>query len=62
MFHALTKEIEEEFFADNMSVFIALSPSLIDNPTHFTYDDFILHDWQLLEEGFPALMGIQYRV
>ena len=29
MFYALTKQTEEEYFADNMSSFIALGPCLV---------------------------------
>ena len=29
MFYALTKEIEESYFADNMSCFIALAPCMV---------------------------------
>ena len=60
MFHALSKEIEEKFFAENMSAFIALAPCLIFNNPDFTYDEFIDGDWKLHPE-FPVLMGSSFK-
>ena len=60
MFHALTKSIEEEFFAENMSAFIALAPCLIQNNPEFTYEDFIKTDWRLYPVN-PQLMGKSFR-
>ena len=60
MFHALTKEIEENFFAENMSAFIALAPCLIFNNPDFTYDEFIESDWKL-HPNFPVLMGSNFQ-
>ena len=47
MFHALTKDIEESFFAENMSAFIALAPVLTETPFKYKYEEFIEKDWNL---------------
>ena len=60
MFHALTKDIEESFFAGNMSTFIALAPVLTETPFSYEYEEFIAQDWKL-KEDFPSLMGISFR-
>ena len=56
MFHALTKDIEESFFAENMSAFIALAPVLTETPFKYKYEEFIEKDWNLRQK-YPYLMG-----
>jgi hypothetical protein len=53
MFYALTKSIEESFFAENMSAFIALGPCLI-SPEEMDYETFIDEEW----EGFKSYPNI----
>ena len=60
MFHALTKDIEESFFAGNMSAFIALAPVLTETPFSYEYEEFIEKDWKL-KEKYPYLMGKIFR-
>ena len=55
MLHALTKQIEEDYFADNMSAFIALAPILIETHVQPNYKKFIAEDWQLLKH-FPSVL------
>ena len=57
MFHALSKDIEEEFFADNMSAFIALAPCLILRNKQAEYEDFINGDWKLRIDWPTLLTG-----
>ena len=47
MFYALTKETEENFFADNMSCFIALAPCVVAPPAvvPYDYETFISTEW-----------------
>ena len=54
MFHALATEDEENFFADNMSAFIALAPCTMPKG-EWTADEILESDWKLLEE-FPVLL------
>ena len=54
-FYALTKEIEETFWADNVSCFIALAPCLIIPPSQ-TYEDFIDGEWKALP-SYPNFLG-----
>ena len=60
MFHALTKDIEESYFAENMSAFIALAPVLTETPFNYEYEEFIKQDWNL-KEDYSSLMGIIFR-
>ena len=45
MFYALTQETEETYFADNMSVFIALAPCMISPQAPYDYETFIATEW-----------------
>ena len=56
MFYALTKDVEESFFADNMSCFIALAPCMISPNPPYSYDTFIETEWQGLER-YPNFLG-----
>ena len=56
MFYALTKETEEDFFAENLSAFIALAPCMIGPSPRFTYERFIDTDWKGLDT-YPNLIG-----
>ena len=58
MFYALTKDTEENFFADNMSCFIALAPCMIAPPATVPYDyeTFISTEWQALDD-YPNMRG-----
>ena len=54
MFHALATDVEESFFADHMSAFIAMAPCTM--PVgEFTYEGILESDWKLLDE-FPVLL------
>ena len=55
-FYALTKEIEETFWADNVSVFIALSPCLVIPSAESNYESFMNHDWKAVDV-FPNMLG-----
>ena len=56
MFYALTKETEEDFFADNMSTFIALAPCMVAPAAPYSYERFIDTEWKGLET-YPNLIG-----
>ena len=46
MFQALSSKVEEDYFADNMSAFIALAPCMVGNRNFWQdYDKFIANDW-----------------
>ena len=45
MFYALTKDVEESFFADNMSVFIAMAPCIYVPTPYGTYENYINTGW-----------------
>ena len=50
MFQALSSKVEEDYFADNMSGFIALAPCLVGNRNFWRdYDKFKSNDWPALD-------------
>ena len=59
MFYALTQTTEEEYFAENMSAFIALAPCMISPQAPYDYETFINTEWQALET-YPNLLGEGY--
>lgn len=61
MFYALTKEVEESFFADNVSGFIALAPCMIPQQALVSYDNFIATDWQALD-NYPNLFDENFDI
>lgn len=59
MFYALTQSTEEEYFAENMSAFIALAPCMISPQAPYDYETFINTEWQALDK-YPNLLGEGY--
>merc|ERR1719266_2519768 len=55
MTYALAK-MEEEFFADNVSVFVSLAPCLNKSDLFYDYDTFIATDWKGVEK-YPNFFG-----
>lgn len=61
MFYALTKEVEETFFTENISCFIALAPCMIPPSIQFTYESFISTEWQGLDR-YPNMFSESFDV
>ena len=62
MLYALTKEIEETFFADNVSAYIALAPCILKPETPYgSYEDYIYTDWQGVKP-YPSIFAHDFTV